>query len=789
MIKNYLKSAWRNIRKHTGFSLINAGGLTLGIASCLLLMLYVSYHLEYDHQFKNLDNIYVVENNQAGDGKIYTFSATPGVLAPVVKSETPGVVQAIRVEGWMGGSLLSCQNKSFKEGSLYADQGFFSVFSYHFLEGNPATALTQPNSIVLTKDLALKLFGDADPLNKLVLRNNKSSVMVTGVIDNVPPNETNQFTNVLPYSVCENENTWMKSSDWGNNFTETVVELKDPSALKNANNVFKTIVGKHSKGNENQLFLYPYSRQHLYGNFENGKAAGGLIEQIHIFEILALCILLIACVNFMNLSTARSGERAKEVGIRKAIGSGKSSLIIQFITESLVLSFISIIVAAAILFLCVPFFNNLLQIKMELPVGDWHAWLILISLAIFTGLISGSYPAFYLSSFKPVKVLKGVFKGGSSALPIRKVLVVAQFTIAIFLITATICIYRQMRYAEDRPIGYNKDNLVEINIEGDLATKYDAFVDELKNTGAITSATRLSMNITANGNNTWGVDWPGKSPNQKVLVDIFNVGYDFTETTGVKLIAGREFSAAYPVDTSYKTVMINEASAKLMNLKNPVGSIIKWGEQPMTVIGVYKDFLRGSPYVKVSPAISIFDGPGASNIDLRLNPARSLSASIDLINKSLKKFNPAYPPNINFPDKNFEQKFQNERVLAMLANIFGGLAIIISCLGLFGLAAYAAEQRTKEIGVRKVLGATVGNLVALISKDFIYLVLISIVFGIPISIYFMNQWLQKYEYRIELSWWIMASAGLLTIAIALLTVSYQAIKAAVANPVRSLRSE
>ncbi len=526
MIKNYIKTAWRNIRKRPGFSLINAGGLTLGIASCLLLMLYVTYHLQFDHQFKNLDNIYLVENNQGGDGKIYTFSATPGVLAPITKSETPGVVQAIRVEQWMPGSLLSYKDKSFKESSLYTDPAFFSIFSYKFLEGNPATALAQPNSIVLTKDLAAKLFGDADPLNKMLLRNNKSSVIVTGVIDNVPLNESNQFTNVLPYSVCENENTWMKSSDWGNNFTETIVQLKDPSALKGANSLFKTIVGRHAKGNENQLFLYPYGQQHLYGRFDNGKPAGGLIEQIHIFEILAFCILLIACVNFMNLSTARSEERAREVGIRKAIGSGKASLIIQFITESLALSFMSVIVALGLLFLCVPFFNDLLQVKMQVPLTDWRAWAILISLAIFTGLISGSYPAFYLSSFKPVKVLKGVFKGGSAALPVRKVLVVAQFTIAIFLITATICIYRQMRYAEDRPIGYDKNSLVEIPVEGDLPNKYDALVNDLKSTGAITSATRLSMSITGSGNNTWSVDWPGKAPDQKILIDVFNVGYD-----------------------------------------------------------------------------------------------------------------------------------------------------------------------------------------------------------------------------------------------------------------------
>jgi putative ABC transport system permease protein len=788
MIKNYLKTAWRNIRKHPGFSLINAGGLTLGIASCLLLMLYVAYHLGYDHQFSNIDNIYIVQNNQPGDGKIYTFSATPGVLAAAAKSEVPDVVQAIRVESYIGGGLLAYNNKNFKEDGIYADPRFFSVFSYHFIEGNPASALAQPNSIVITKDLAKKLFGNSDPINKLITRNNKSPFMVSGVIDNVPVNSSNQFSFVIPYAVFENENDWVKTSGWGNNFLETIVQLKSPASLAKANNILNPIVGKYNTGSKEQLFLYPYGKLHLYGNFENGKVAGGLIDQMHLFELLAFCILLIACVNFMNLSTARSEERAKEVGIRKAIGSGKGRLIVQFVTESLILSFMSTIIAVAIVVACLPFFNNLLHVKMTIPVNQWYTWLLLLATALLTGLISGSYPAFYLSSFKPIKVLKGVFRGGSSALPVRKILVVVQFGFAVFLITATICIYLQMRYAQNRSIGYNKNNLVTIPIEGNLGAKADVLINGLKNSGTITNATVLSMNLTQNGSNTWSIEWPGKRPDEKVLIDIFKVGFDFSETTGVKLVAGREFSNQYPVDTAGKTVMINETAAKLMNLKNPIGAVISWG-QPMTVVGVYKDFVRGSPYEKISPAISTYVGNDASTINMRLNPNKSTSDCISQISKGLKEINPAYPPTINFVDSDFAKKFEDEQILSMLANIFGGLAIIISCLGLFGLASYAAEQRSKEIGVRKVLGATVSNLVTLLSKDFLILVLIAIAIAVPVSVWALNKWLDKYTYRITLSWWIMALAGVITIAIALLTVSYQAIKAAVANPVKSLRSE
>jgi len=791
MVQNYFKIAWRNIKKHKAFSFINGGGLTLGIASCLLLLLYVSYHLSFDHQFKNLDNIYVVENNQHGDGQIYTFASTPGVAAAAIKAEVPGVVQSVRVDTYGDGNLISYKNNSFKKVGLYADSAFFSMFSYHFIKGNQLASLTQPNSIVITADFAKTLFGDADPMNKMVTRNNSVPMIVTGVIDNIPANESYQFDFVMPYAQFENDNAWAKNSNWGHNFCQTYVQLKDAGSLNRANSILKSIVARHSTGNTNQFFLFPFSKTHLYQKFENGKSVGGSISQIHLFEALALCILLIACVNFMNLSTARSEERAKEVGIRKAIGSNRASLIWQFITESLILSFVSTIVAVIILVLCLPFFNTLLKIKLSLPIGDWSTWLLILSIALVTGLLSGSYPAFYLSSFQPIKVLKGMFKGGGSALPIRKVLVVVQFAFAVFLITATICVYRQIRFIQGMGNGYDKNNLVEIPIEGELGKKAEVLINELKRNGAITGATGTSQSITQNGSNTWGISWPGKDSKQQILVDIFYAGYDFTHTTGVKLLAGREFSPDYPIDTNSKTptVMINETAAKIMKLKQPVGSIIKYGDQPATVVGVYKDFVWGSPYSKTPPMVTFCDGYGGSVLAMRLNQAHSISSNIDQINKSLKAINPAYPPTISFVDSEFELKFENEKVLAMLANLFGGLAIIISCLGLFGLAAYAAEQRTKEIGVRKVLGATVSNLAGLLSKDFLKLVLIAIVFAVPVSIWVLNKWLQNYEFRIDLSWWIMASASIITIVIAMATVSYQAIKAALANPVKSLRSE
>ncbi|TWR26060.1 FtsX-like permease family protein [Mucilaginibacter achroorhodeus] len=789
MFKNYFKTAWRNIAKRKGFSMLNVGGLALGMASCLLLLLYVSYHLNYDKQFKELDKIFLVQNNQAGDGKIYTFSASPRQAAETIKSEVPGVLQAVRTVDYSGESLLTYKDKSLKKKGLFADDGFFDIFSYDFIKGNARTALKTPNSVVLTESVAKALFGDEDPLNKMIKRNNATAMQVTGVIKDVPSNSTFKFDVVLPWVLFDEANDWAKNSGWGSNYARTVVKLKDPAGLNAANGIMKHMVERHNDGNKNQLFLYPFAKLHLYSEFVDGKAVGGMISQIRLFITLAICILLVACVNFMNLSTARSEERAKEVGIRKAIGSGRGSLISQFIMESVILSLISVCIAIVLVVISLPYFNTLLGIKLQLPYADPKAWAALLGIGVLTGLLAGSYPAFYLSGFEPIKVLKGMFKGGTSALSLRKVLVVVQFGFAVFLIIATICIYRQIKYVQDKPIGFDKNSLVEIPIEGDLQQKTDILINQLKTSGNIVNGTVFTSSITSSGNNTWGISWPGKRDDETVLFDVFRVGDNFTQTTGVKLLKGRQFSSSNPLDTAGKTAMINESAAKVMKLKEPIGSIIKYGDAEMTVVGVYQDFVWGSPYEQTRPMFTHYANNYRTVIALRLSPERTITANVEAINKALKTLNPAYPPVVNFVDSDFALKFANEKLLATLANIFGGLAIVISCLGLFGLAAYAAEQRIKEIGVRKVLGASVANLAGLLSKDFLKLVAVAILVAVPLSFWAMNKWLENYQNRINLSWWMFVLAAVITIFIAVLTVSYQAVKAALANPVKSLRSE
>ena len=788
MFRNYFKIAWRHILKNKGFSAINIGGLAIGLASCLLLLLYINYEWSYDKQFDNVENIYTIENNQTGDGQVFTFMATPEVLAETIQNEVPGVVNTARVS-YPQQELLNYGEKSVKKKGISTDASFFLIFSYDFISGDRKAALTSPGSIVLTRDLAKNIFGSpADAMDKVIRFKNKRDLKVTGVIENPPANSSIQFDYVLPWSIFESENPWVKTAGWNSNFCATYVQLASKDQFDRADGLIRKMINSHQDGYKGEAFLFPFAKQQLYSKFENGKSVGGAIEQLRLLLWLAIGILLIACVNFMNLSTARSQKKAKEVGVRKTLGSSRNSLLWQFILESILISAIAMLLAMLIVVLGMPYFNQLLELQLEIPYSSWEFWAFILFLILFTGITAGSYPAFYLSSFNPLQVFKGNSSGGKKGIfSLRRVMVVLQFGFSVSLIVATICIYRQINYIQNKPIGYDRNNLVQVPVEGELGNHLDLFKNEVVRSEAAIATCNLQHDITRGGNNGWGVEWPGKNPNEKVLFDFFNVGDDFVETTGVNLIEGREFSQDFPADTLGNTVLLNKTAAKLMDVK--VGDQIKRGGDPLTIVGIFDDFVKNSPYRKVAPMIVANAGDDVSMVALKLNPARNISSSIDKINSILEKINPAYPPEIRFVDEDFAKKFQNEKLLGTLSVLFGSLCIFISCLGLFGLSAFSAQLKIKEIGVRKVLGASVAQVVIMLSKEFVALVAISFLIAFPLSWIVMENWLQNYEYHIELSWWIYALAGITTLLIALFTVSFQAIKAAIANPVKSLRNE
>ncbi len=787
MFKNYIKIAWRHILKNKGFSAINIGGLAIGLASCLLLLLYINYEWGYDKQFENIENIYTIENNQTGDGQVFTFMATPGVMAETIENEVPGVVRSIHAT-YPYTELLGYGDKSMKKKAIFTDPEFFSMFSYKFISGNPETALEDVNNVVLTRDLAVSLFGtEAEAMGKILRFKDKNNLKVTGIVENPPVNSSLQYDYVVPWKVYENENPWTKTAGWNSNFCMTFVELSSQQQFEQADAQVRTLINSNQDGYKGEAFLFPFSKQQLYSKFENGVSVGGAIDQVKLFLWLAIGILLIACVNFMNLSTARSQKKALEVGVRKTLGSSRNALLWQFMSESIMISALAMILALLIVIVSMPYFNQLLELQLNVPYLSWEFWLFIIFLILFTGFTAGSYPAFYLSSFNPLSVLKGKLSEKKALFSLRRVMVVLQFGFSISLIVATICIYQQIKFIQNKPIGYDQSNLVQIPVEGDLRDHLDLFKNEVEKEGAVVSSCVFSQDITRGGNNGWGVEWPGKDPNARILFDFFNVGDNFSETTGVKILEGREFSEKFPADTLGSNVMVNKTAAELMNVH--VGDQISSGDEPATIVGIFDDFVKNSPYSKVAPMLISYAGDEGNFVALKLNPAQNISSSVDKISSVLQELNPAYPPDIQFADESFERKFKNEKVLGSLSIIFGGLCIFISCLGLFGLSAFSAQLRIKEIGVRKVLGASVPQVVAMLSKEFVALVAISFLIAFPLSWFIMQNWLQNYEYHIELSWWIYALAAVTALIIALFTVSFQAIKAAVSNPVKSLRNE
>jgi len=789
MFKLNLKIALRNLWKNKGFSLINIGGLAIGLASCMILLLYVSYEWSYDKHYTDSDKTYVIYQNSPANGKIFSFAWTPNVMADEVMAKIPGVKYAAHAS-YPSAKLISVGEHKISAKLNFADPNFLKILDSKFIKGNAERALKDVNTIILTKSLARKLFGNEDPINKTVKLENQDVLKVEAVIEDVPANSSITYECLAPWALFLKRESWAREPNWGNNMCLTVVQLKDNRFFDDANADMKDIYKRNQKGNTAEALLFPLTKWHLYDDFQNGKSVGGKIEQLKIFLLLAFCILLIACVNFMNLSTARSERRAKEVGIRKAIGSTRKSLIGQFLLESVFVTLLAGILAFIMLEVSLPYFNNLLNITLQIDYKSFSFWAILVGLMIFTGFMAGSYPALYLSSFEPIKVLKGLKIKTDSSVSVRKILVVVQFVFAACLIVCTSVIYQQLMFVKNKPIGYDKSNLVQIAVQGKMSdrSKLDLLKTQIISSGAATGVTFFSKDITESGNNTTDVHWQGKAKGESILFNNRGIGSDFIKTIGTELVAGRELSVTSKVDSN--SIMLNEAAVKMMNLKNPVGAKIRYWDVEKTNIGVVKDFVVESAYQKVAPMIfypSYLDD--VQVIITRLNPNQNISSSLETIDGLIKQIEPDYPVKRRFVDESFEVKFQNEKLLGTLSNWFGSFAIFISCLGLLGLALFMAEQRKKEISIRKVLGASTANILTLLNKDFIKLVAIANVIAFPLAYIIINKWLSAYEYRVSISALPFIIAMGLSVLIAVLTVSIQSVKVAKANPVDALKYE
>tara|TARA_R110000868_G_scaffold3285_10_gene21496 strand:+ start:1732 stop:4083 length:2352 start_codon:yes stop_codon:yes gene_type:complete len=783
MFKNHIKIAWRNLKKNKGYTFLNIFGLAIGITCASIILLWVEDEVNFDSVFPKQDLVYFLPTNQKYEGEWRTFNSTPMPLARDLKQEIPEIVRAV---------ATSSQNLLFTEGEnginrqgRYAKADFFKIFSLQFLEGDSETAFDRPDAIVINRKTASDLFGEnTQVLNKVLLVDNKDSYVITGVVRDLPENVSFGFNWLAPFERYSKGAEWMEN--YGSNFTETFVELAPRANFEEVNDKVKKMIPSKIDQAKTYAFLHSVKDWHLRSNFEGGKKVGGQIVYVRLFALIALIVLLIACINFMNLSTARSEKRAKEVGVRKVLGSGKRRLVSQFMAEALITAALASILSIILIFILLPQFNLLVEKQIELRLfSPLHICSIFL-ITIICGLLAGWYPAFYLSSFRPVEVIKGVKAKEGSASLIRKVLVIAQFAVSIIFIISTIIVYQQIQHVKERDLGYQKENLIKMNVNGDMVKNFNPIQQEMIASGMVENIGLNNSQILYGGNNGSGFQWKGGTDTEDVLISFRHITSSFLETAGMKLVEGRNFGNDVAADST--NVLVSESLAKMMGDGDAVGkTIIR--EKTYHIIGVVKDYLFGNMYGNAEPVL-FFNNPDYANfMYVKGKSGIAMTKILATMEDVMKKYNPAFPFEYEFVDDAFNAMFRSEKLMGNLSRIFATLAVIISCLGLFGLSAFTAEQRRKEIGVRKVLGASVTSIVNLLSVDFLKLVLISILVAIPLAWYGMQNWLESFAYRIEINWQVFVIAGIIAIVIALLTISFQSIKAAVANPVKSLRTE
>jgi len=784
MIGNYFKTTLRSLLKNRAYSFLNIAGLATGIACASLIFLWVQDELTFNHNFEKRNNLYTIYENQTYDGKISTFIATPGPMAKALKMEIPEIKAIARTAG-SDQLLFSLGEKAITEDGSYADPEIFSMLKLSFVKGDISNVFKELHSVVINATMAKKFFGTADAVGKTLKINNEQEYTVTGVFNDLPKNSTFQFHWLAPIANIDHKFPWMQS--WGANWAITYVELIPSANLAGVNKKLQHYLTSKNSGTKTECFLFGMNDWNLHNNFTNGKMDGGRIEYVRLFSIIGFIILIIACINFMNLSTARSEKRAKEVGVRKVMGAGKGKLIAQFIGEAIVMAFISVFIAVGLIYIALPSFNNLVQKELFINIFEPIHLIYLLLIGTVTGLLAGSYPAFYLSSFNPVAVLKNI-KLPSGAGFIRQSLVIIQFSISIVLIIGTIIIYQQIQHVKNRDLGYNKSNLIYVTTQGKLTDHFASVYQQLKQSGVVENASLSDFPVIQVWKNTDNYSWTGKAPSQNPLISFEDVSPQFVQTMGMKLLSGRDFYTNSSLDSN--SVIINEAMAKQMGKEGRVGGILRdVGKKEFEIAGIVKDFLYNDMYAVSTPLVLYNKITGTNVLSIRIKSNVNLSEALAKVGAVMKINNPAYPFEYKFMDDDFDQLFKTETLTGKLAGVFASLAIFISCLGLFGLAAYTAERRIKEIGIRKVLGASVAGLTGLLSKDFLKLVGISCLIAFPVAWWALTNWLQGYQYRITINWMVFAIAGVVAMLIALATVSFQAIKAALSNPVDSLRNE
>lgn len=793
MLKNYFKIAWRNLQKNKVYSFINIGGLAVGMGVALLIALWVYDELSFDKYHPNYDRIAQVMQHQTWNGEIGTQEANPAQMAEEIRSLYSNDFTYVLQASWNFNHTLTYEEKMFLKPGSYFEPEVTEMLSLNMIHGS-RDGLKEMNTILLAESVAKTYFGSENPLGKVMRMDNQVDVKVTGVYEDLPHNTSfKDLTFIIPWSLYLNQHEWVRKMEnpWGSNYTRTFAMIAENADMQQVSMKIKDV--KWNKVHENErrykpeVFLHPMSKWHLYSDFKNGVNTGGRIDNVWLFATIGIFVLILACINFMNLSTARSEKRAKEVGIRKAVGSVRNQLVAQFFSESVLIAALSFFFSLLLVLMILPYFNSVAGKKIGLPWSQPVFWLTGLVFSLITGMFAGFYPALFLSSFQPVKVLKGTFRVGRYASIPRKVLVVLQFTISTTLIIGTIVVYKQIHHAQNRPIGYSKDGLINIMVPEETNKHFDAIRTELINVGAITEMAQSGSPTTAVWNTNGGFNWEGKDPNQGVDFPNNAVSVDYGKTIGWEIIQGRDFSVEFASDSD--AFILNEAAVKFIGFDDPVGKVVYWEEQPYTVIGVVKDLLVQSPYQPVRAAMWHLSS-GAENIFmLKLNPTTNVKDALKKIEEVFKRVNPALPFDFTFVDEDYARKFGDEKRIGELATFFAILAVFISCLGLFGLSSFVAEQRTKEIGIRKVLGASVSGLWRMLSQDFVLLVILSNLISIPVAYYFISHWLKQFDYRTDISWWVFVVAVFGAVAITLLTVSYQAIKASLMNPVKSLRTE